>query len=204
MAGANRYSLLLTTLRLPSPSISSLKRLSQTPLFRALFLLSALLSLLTLHLFLSFPPPTQIYVRAPAVCTHVPPRLTVDGEGRRWEAPSVAFTLKATLEMRLAAWKQSPIANGSDWRVFNDETCGNESVRRNENVVLREKAEEVWRLLETGERIREVRDELVGVLERAEKEGKLVVREEEKGRRGIVFTAGNAVRPSPLTVARSN
>ena len=114
--------------------------------------------------------------------------------GRRWEAPSVALPLEATLETRMMAWRESPIANGSDWRVFNDEACVNESAYRNENVVLKEKAEEVWTFLDSKDRVQEVREELIGVLEKAEREGRLEVREEEKGRRGIVLTAGNAVR----------
>ncbi|GAA5893045.1 hypothetical protein JCM6882_006924 [Rhodosporidiobolus microsporus] len=115
------------------------------------------------------------------------------GDTQTWLSPSPPLPFSAPLSARLSSWLSSPIADPTTWQRFDRQTCGNPSVRRNANKVHVRENEKVWS--ETGEeKVRELRRELAGVLERAEEEGRLGEWEEEgkKGTRGIVWTAGNA------------
>lgn len=117
----------------------------------------------------------------------------LDAAGHAWQSPSAPLPLSATLASRIAAWRlASPLAPRDDWVAFNNRTCANASVRRAANKLhTRETGEPSWRELTPG-KIAEVREAMIGVVLDAERDGRLAVRDEERGRRGIVMTAGNA------------
>ncbi|KAM0754825.1 hypothetical protein T439DRAFT_321876 [Meredithblackwellia eburnea MCA 4105] len=119
----------------------------------------------------------------------VAPPPPVNGE-TRWASPSLPLPLSAPLSARIATWRaEAPMASRNTWIAFNKLACENPSVRRGKIDIA--KGEETWASLsEMG--IKKIREDLIKVLLDAEKGGELEVREEERGRRGIVFTAGNA------------
>lgn len=46
-----------------------------------------------------------------------------DSEGTEWESPSPPLAQSASLQDRLHAWRNSPVANQSVWLDFNSQTC---------------------------------------------------------------------------------
>ncbi|KAL8286897.1 hypothetical protein RQP46_003903 [Phenoliferia psychrophenolica] len=117
----------------------------------------------------------------------------LDDSGHRWEYPSRPLPLDATLEARIAHWRlSSPVAPREHWVAWNNQTCDNPSVRRTANLLhVRESGEPSWSSL-SPEQIADVREGMIAALVAADLDGMLVVRPEERGKRGIIFTAGNA------------
>ncbi|GAA5993689.1 hypothetical protein JCM10908_002298 [Rhodotorula pacifica] len=112
-------------------------------------------------------------------------------------SPSPALPLRTTtLSERLQTWLDSPLAAPPIWEAFNALTCGNPSVRREQNQLHFRDNLDAWRGIGV-ERVKELREELAGVLRKAVKEGKLTESgglgaEETTPKRAIVWTAGNA------------
>ncbi|GAA5902632.1 hypothetical protein JCM8208_007024 [Rhodotorula glutinis] len=119
--------------------------------------------------------------------------LSPDSPPQRFLSPSPPLPPSAPLSTRLDAWNLSPLAPPELWTRFGRQTCGNPSVRRNANRLHVRDSEATWAKMDV-ERVRGIRQELSGVLVRAEEEGRLSesASEETRGTRGIVWTAGNA------------
>lgn len=138
-------------------------------------------------------------------CALRPTTTTLSPDQNHWESPSIPLPLSASLSSRIAAWRlASPSAPREVWTAFNAKACDNPSVRRSKNNIhTHDKGEKSWSGL-SEDAVREVRENMIGALEDAEREGRLGVRDVERGRRGIVFTAGNAVRFSSYTASSWN
>ncbi|GAA5840711.1 hypothetical protein JCM11251_004188 [Rhodosporidiobolus azoricus] len=117
----------------------------------------------------------------------------LSGRTQTWLSPSPPSPLTATLDERLSTWLSSPIANHTTWTRFNRQTCGNPSVRRNQNKLHFRKNYQAWPET-SAEKVEALREELTAVLRKAQEEGKFEEwqKEGKKGTRGIVWTAGNA------------
>ncbi|GAA6044137.1 hypothetical protein JCM8097_002789 [Rhodosporidiobolus ruineniae] len=115
------------------------------------------------------------------------------GRTQSWLSPSPPLARTVPLSARLDAWLAAPLAPYSTWTRFNRQTCSNPSVRRNRNDMHSGASRETWEKMGT-ELVSDIREELVGVLRKAEREGRFDEWQEEgkKGARGIVWTAGNA------------
>ena len=111
-----------------------------------------------------------------------------------WISPSLALPRSATLHDRLEAWLAAPVGSAETWTAFNSLTCGNPSVRREQNQLHFRNNLEFWNGIDEN-RVRAIRQELVGVLRAAERDGRLagVIPDSDPPKRGIVWTAGNAV-----------
>lgn len=116
-----------------------------------------------------------------------------NGHAQHWEIPSPPLPISASLSKRLAAWRASPLASRNNWTQVNAQQCGNEVVRRNLNHVHVRSSRETWEVFDDLRKVEELREELIGVLEKAGREGRLEVGK-ERFSRGLVFTAGNVVR----------
>lgn len=105
----------------------------------------------------------------------------------------------APLEKRLQAWAKVPVAGAADWHVHNLQTCPpsqNHDIQLSGYVKSMTRSEtggwgQYWR---NSTRVSEMRAELIGHLERVHEEGRLSALHSGQGR-GIVFAAGNLVRP---------
>ncbi|KAK4691722.1 hypothetical protein P7C70_g9285, partial [Phenoliferia sp. Uapishka_3] len=128
-----------------------------------------------------------------ALLSHSPPTpFQFSPTKPHFESPSLPLPLSAPLADRIKAWRStSPSAPRSKWVEFNNKTCNNPSVRRSANKLHEEQGEKMWSL-QSEEEIKEVRERLISVLEEASASGQLSLKDSEKGKRGIVFTAGNA------------
>lgn len=120
-----------------------------------------------------------------------------------WISPSPALPRTATLNDRLEAWLAAPIGNPETWTAFNSLTCGNPSVRREQNQLHFRNNHEFWNGIDE-DRVRAIRQELAGVLRAAEQDGRFdraAGIDYSPPKRGIVWTAGNAVsgRETPGT-----
>jgi hypothetical protein len=111
-----------------------------------------------------------------------------------WISPSPALPRSADLNDRLEAWLASPVGTSKTWTAFNSLTCGNPSVRREQNQLHFRNNLEFWNAIDE-DRVGELRRELVGVLRVAQRDGRLaqVVPDSDAPKQGIVWTAGNAV-----------
>lgn len=110
-----------------------------------------------------------------------------------WFSPSPPLPRTASLSARLEDWLAAPVGSYDLRREFNLLSCGNPSVRRQRNQLQVRENGDLWRSL-APEQIREIRRELVQVLRVAERSGRFAEPEDRKGTRGLVWTAGNAVR----------
>ncbi|KWU45631.1 hypothetical protein RHOSPDRAFT_32939 [Rhodotorula sp. JG-1b] len=109
-----------------------------------------------------------------------------------WISPSPALPRSATLDDRLEAWLAAPVGTSKTWNAFNSLTCGNPSVRREQNQLHFRNNLEFWNGIDE-DRVRELRQELVGVLRTEERNGRFdAVASSGPLKRGIVWTAGNA------------
>lgn len=111
-----------------------------------------------------------------------------DDAGQLWLSPSPPLPPSASLADRLAAWRASPVANQSAWLEFNAQTC---AISPDDH---RTRERETWAKMDA-ERVARLREGLIASLERAEERGNLSLPASQKGTRGLVFTAGNAVSP---------
>lgn len=112
-----------------------------------------------------------------------------------WISPSPALARSASLNDRLKAWLAAPVGTAETWAAFNSLTCGNPSVRREQNQLHFRNNREFWNGIDA-DRVRAIRQELAGVLRAAERDGRFdEVAGTDSGppKRGIVWTAGNAV-----------
>ncbi|GAA5982409.1 hypothetical protein JCM11641_006974 [Rhodosporidiobolus odoratus] len=114
-------------------------------------------------------------------------------KSQTWLSPSPPLPLSASLSQRLDDFLSSPLAPPEVWTRFNRQTCGNPSVRRNANKLHSGANQKAWQGMDK-HKVSEIRQELVGVLKKAEGDGMLEEwrKEGKKGTRGIVWTAGNA------------
>ncbi|GAA5881197.1 hypothetical protein JCM1840_001282 [Sporobolomyces johnsonii] len=133
---------------------------------------------------------------SPAVTLSLPPlslNLSSHTPPQQWDSPGFAFPLSAPLSARLEHWLAAPLAPYNTWVTFNRQTCANPSVRRNANKLHARENRGTWESMDEV-RVREIREELVGVLRQAEQDRRLEEWQEKgkKGTRGIVWTAGNA------------
>lgn len=71
--------------------------------------------------------------------------------------------------------------------------CGTPRVLDTLNELHQRENLDKWDLVDE-EQVGKVREELIDVVLQAERNGQLQVEESQKGRKGIIFTAGNAVR----------
>ncbi|KPV76673.1 glycosyltransferase family 71 protein, partial [Rhodotorula graminis WP1] len=119
--------------------------------------------------------------------------LSPNSSAQRFLSPSPPLPPNTPLSTRLDDWLSSPLAPPELWTQFGRQTCGNPSVRRNANRLHVRDSEATWAQMDV-ERVRGIREELSGVLRRAEEEGRLSrwASEDSSGTRGIVWTAGNA------------
>lgn len=136
------------------------------------------------------PAPTYLAFLPPRPCNRL---TTTTTDGEDWLSPSPPLPADASLSSRLDAWLATPISTPGNWTSFNNQTCGNPSVRRSLNVVHERNSRQQWEDT-SAEEVRELREGMVKVLRTAEKDGRFLP-SREKSKRGIVFTAGNAVRP---------
>lgn len=110
-----------------------------------------------------------------------------------WISPSPALPRSATLNDRLEAWLAAPVGTSTTWTAFNSLTCGNPSVRREQNQLHFRNNLEFWNGIDD-DRVRAIRQELVGVLRTEERNGRFdEAASSGPPKRGIVWTAGNAV-----------
>jgi len=123
--------------------------------------------------------------------------LSPDSPAQRFLSPSLPLAPSAPLSTRLDDWMSSPLAPPELWSQFSKQSCGNPSVRRSANRLHVRDSAATWAQVDV-ERARRIREELVDVLRRAEEEGRLYewANDGKRGSRGIVWTAGNAVRPA--------
>ena len=98
---------------------------------------------------------------------------------------------EATLEERLQDWESAPIGELGNWVKFNALNCP-KRLEENRNESQLKKAHMLWSSL-TSDDIARLRGEMIEVLREAEAEGLMGEKHWGKGR-GLVFTAGNAVR----------
>lgn len=126
--------------------------------------------------------------------------LSPDSPTQRFLSPSPPLPPDAPLSARLDDWLSAPLATQELWTQFNKQTCANPSVRRTANSLHVRESSATWAGMDV-ERVRGIREEFAGVLRAAQDEGRLPEWTEERkstrGTRGIVWTAGNAVRRLP-------
>ncbi|GAA5881637.1 hypothetical protein JCM3774_005704 [Rhodotorula dairenensis] len=137
----------------------------------------------------------------PADCNYVPQTIyhlrTDDLRFARttdWVSPSRALPRTATLNDRLQAWLDAPTGSRATWLAFNSLSCGNPSVRREQNQLHYRNNLDFWNRLDE-ERIMSLRRDAAEMLRAAERENRFgdAVREPSgPNKRGMVWTAGNA------------
>ena len=118
-----------------------------------------------------------------------------------WLSPTPPLPPNSTLSNRISSFLSAPLGSVQTHKKWNEQTCSNEnpSIKYNTNQLHSRENRDWWDTL-SDEEVRGKRQELVSVLERARKEGRIdefggEIRRswDEGGGRGLVWTAGNAV-----------
>lgn len=126
-----------------------------------------------------------------------------------WLSPTPPLPSNSSLSSRIEAFLSSPLGSVETHKKWNEQTCSNENspaIKWNTNQLHSRENREYWEGITEGE-VRRVREELAGVLRNAEKVDKRLNQfggetKLDGGGRGLVWTAGNAVR-SPLSFTHS-
>ncbi|GAA5887485.1 hypothetical protein JCM16303_003433 [Sporobolomyces ruberrimus] len=110
----------------------------------------------------------------------------------QWFSPSPPLPLNTSLSTRLDSFLNSPLSTSEIHSLYNSQTCSSPSISHNLNKLHYRENVEFWRNGLTEEQVWEIRTQVVRVLQGAQNQGRMDLKEGPRGKRGLVWTAGNA------------